>query len=81
MSVWSETDLAMKEERAMSQRLRAQRRFTHIIVVVVAVLGIVAFVSLPLGMAGDGKSIAQRVRDAKTPGRPSGHHRGHAPTP
>lgn len=51
----------------MSKRLRAKRRFTPTIVVVVAVLGMVAFVSLPLGIAGEGKGIAQKVRDAKTP--------------
>jgi hypothetical protein len=51
----------------MSKRLSAQRRFTPTIVVVVAVLGIMAFVSLPLGKAGQGKSLVQRVRDAKTP--------------
>jgi hypothetical protein len=56
----------MKEEPAMSKRLRAKRRFTPTIVMVVAVLGIVTFVSSPLGIAGEGKSIAQRVRDAKT---------------
>jgi hypothetical protein len=30
-------------------------------------LGIMAFVSLPLGIAGEGQSIVQMVRDAKTP--------------
>jgi hypothetical protein len=63
----NEVDLAMKEEQAMRERLRGKRGFTPTIVVVVAVLGIVAFVSLPLGIAGEGKSIVQRVRTAKTP--------------
>jgi hypothetical protein len=57
----------MKEKQAMRERLRRKRGFTPTIVVVVAVLGIVAFVSLPLGIAGEGKSIGQRVRTAKTP--------------
>jgi Tfp pilus assembly protein PilE len=65
--VGREADLAMKEEQAMSERLRGKRGFTPTIVVVVVVLGIVAFVSLPLGIAGEGKSIVQRVRAAKTP--------------
>ena len=51
----------------MSKRLRAKRRFIRTIVVVVAMLGIVTFVSLPWGIAGEGKSIVQMVRDAKTP--------------
>jgi Tfp pilus assembly protein PilE len=63
----NEADLAMKEEQAMRESLRRKRGFTPAIVVVVAVLGIVAFVSLPLGIAGEGKSIVQRVRTAKTP--------------
>jgi hypothetical protein len=50
----------------MSVRLRAKRRIIPIIVVV-AVLGMVALVSVPWGIAGEGKSIAQQVRDAKTP--------------
>jgi hypothetical protein len=57
----------MKEEPAMSKTLSAKRRFICTIVVVVAMLGIVAFVSLPLGIAGEGQSIVQMVRDAKTP--------------
>jgi len=36
-------------------------------IAVVAVLGIMALVSLPLGTAGEGKNIVQKVRDAKTP--------------
>jgi hypothetical protein len=57
----------MKEEPAMSKRLRAKSRFTPTIVAVVAVLSIVAFVALPLGTAGEGKSLVQMVRAAKTP--------------
>ncbi len=34
---------------------------------VVAVLGMLMLVSLPWGLAGEGESIAQKVRDAKTP--------------
>jgi ribosomal protein S15P/S13E len=56
----------MKEAQAMSQRLSAERRFTPTIIVV-AVLGIMALVSLPWGVAGEGDNIAQKVRDAKTP--------------
>jgi hypothetical protein len=65
--VGNEADLAMKEEQTMSERLRRKRGFSFIIIVVVAVLSIVAFVSLPLGTAGEGKSIVQMVRAAKTP--------------
>jgi hypothetical protein len=65
--VGSEADLATEEKQDMSKRLSVKRRFTPTIVVVVAVLGIMAFVSLPLGIAGEGKSLVQRVRDAKTP--------------
>ena len=50
----------------MRERLRAKRRIT-LIIVVVAVLGMVALVSVPWGVAGEGKSLAQKVRDAKTP--------------
>jgi hypothetical protein len=56
----------MKEEQIMSERLRGKRGFSLTIIVVVAVLSIVAFVSLPLGTAGEGKSIVQMVRAAKT---------------
>jgi hypothetical protein len=62
--VRSEADLATKKERAMSQRLRAKRRLTPTIVVV---LGIMALVPLCLGVAGEGDTIVQEVRDAKTP--------------
>ena len=50
----------------MRERLRAKRRITPIIAVV-AVLGMVALVSVPWGVTGEGKSLAQKVRDAKTP--------------
>jgi hypothetical protein len=50
----------------MRERLRAKRGFIHT-TVVVAVLGIVALVSLPLGIAGEGGNIVQKVRNAKTP--------------
>jgi hypothetical protein len=56
----------MKEHRTMRERLRAKRGFIHT-AVVVAVLGLVAAVSLPFGLAGEGDNIAQKVRDAKTP--------------
>jgi hypothetical protein len=56
----------MKEHRTMRERLRAKRGFIHT-AVVVAVLGLVAAVSLPFGIAGEGDNIAQKVRDAKTP--------------
>jgi hypothetical protein len=56
----------MKENRTMRERLRANRGFIHT-AVVVAVLGIVAAVSLPFGVAGEGDNIAQKVRDAQTP--------------
>jgi hypothetical protein len=49
----------------MSKRLRAKRRFTPTIAVVV--LGIIALVPLCLGVAGEGDTIVQKVRDAKTP--------------
>src|SRR5215813_5554081 len=62
-----EADLAIKEEQAMSERLRGTRGFSLTIVVAVAVLSIVAFVSLPLATAAQGKSIVQMVRAAKTP--------------
>jgi hypothetical protein len=64
--VGNEADLARKEEQTMSKRLSAKRRFT-LTITVVAVLGIMMFVSLPEGIAGEGESIAQKVRDAKTP--------------
>jgi hypothetical protein len=60
-------DLAMKEEYAMRERLREKRGFSFTIVVVVAVLSIVALVSLPLATAAQGKSLVQMVRAAKTP--------------
>jgi hypothetical protein len=50
----------------MRERLRAQRRSTRT-VAVIAMLAIVALVSLSLGVAGERKTIAQKVRDAKTP--------------
>src|ERR687887_2471559 len=50
----------------MRERLRMKSRITPTIAIV-AVLGIVALVSVPWGVAGEGKSIAQKVRDAKTP--------------
>jgi hypothetical protein len=56
----------MKEEQIMSERLRGKRGFSLTILVVIAVLSIVAFVSLPLDTAGEGKSIVQMVRAAKT---------------
>jgi hypothetical protein len=65
--VGNEADLAMEEEQAMSERLRGTRGVSLIIVVAVAVLSIVAFVSLPLATAAQGKSIVQMVRTAKTP--------------
>jgi hypothetical protein len=49
----------------MSKRLRAKRRFTPTIAVVV--LGIMALVPLCLGVAGEGDTIVQKVRAAKTP--------------
>jgi hypothetical protein len=64
--VGNEADLAMKEEQIMSERLRGKRGFPLTILVVIAVLSIVAFVSLPLDTAGEGKSIVQMVRAAKT---------------
>jgi hypothetical protein len=64
--VGNEADLAMKEEQIMSERLRGKRGFSLTILVVIAVLSIVAFVSLPLDTAGEGKSIVQMVRAAKT---------------
>lgn len=50
----------------MRQRLRTKRGIIPTIAMV-AVLGIVALVSVPWGVAGEGKSIAQKVREAKTP--------------
>jgi hypothetical protein len=50
----------------MRERLRAKRGITPTIAVVV-VLGMVALVCVPWGIAGEGKSTAQQVRDAKTP--------------
>jgi hypothetical protein len=63
----NEADLAMKEVYAMSERLRGKRGFSLTIGVVVAVLSIVAFISLPLATAAQGKSLVQMVRAAKTP--------------
>ena len=65
--VGNAADLAMEEEQAMSKRLRGTRGFSPTIVVAVAVLSIVAFVSLPLATAAQGKSLVQMVRTAKTP--------------
>jgi hypothetical protein len=56
----------MKEDRAMSQRLRVKRWFTPTIAGV-AVVVIMALVSLPVSTAREGKNIVQKVRDAKTP--------------
>ena len=50
----------------MRKRLRATRRFISAIAVV-AVLGIMALAPLSLGVAGEGDTIVQKVRDAKTP--------------
>jgi hypothetical protein len=50
----------------MCEKLRAKSGITPTIAMLV-VLGMVALVSVPWGVAGEGKSIAQRVRDAKTP--------------
>jgi cell division protein ZapA (FtsZ GTPase activity inhibitor) len=50
----------------MRERLGAKRGFTHIVAVVV-VLGIMTLVSLSSSLAGESKSIEQRVRTAKTP--------------
>ena len=50
----------------MRERLKAKRGVTPTIAMVV-VLEMVAFVSVPWGVAGEGKSIAQKVREAKTP--------------
>jgi hypothetical protein len=66
LPVGNEADLTMKAEQIMSERLRGKKGFSLTIIVVVALLGIVAFVSLPLGTAGEGKSIVQMVRAAKT---------------
>jgi hypothetical protein len=56
----------MQEDRTMRERLRAKRVFIHT-AVVIAVLGIVALVSLPAGIAGERGNIVQKVRNAKTP--------------
>jgi hypothetical protein len=56
----------MKEDCTMRERLRTKKGITPTIAMV-AVLGMVALVSIPSGIAGEGKSIAQQVRDAKTP--------------
>jgi len=53
----------MKTKR---ERLRTKRGITPTIALLV-MLGMVAVVSVPWGVAGEGKSLAQRVRDAKTP--------------
>jgi hypothetical protein len=50
----------------MHERLRTKSGITPIIAIV-AVLGMVALVAVPWGVAGERKSLAQRVRDAKTP--------------
>ncbi|HSF32434.1 MAG TPA: hypothetical protein VLK82_18430 [Candidatus Tectomicrobia bacterium] len=50
----------------MRERLKAKRGITPTIALV-AVLGMVALISVPWGVAGERKSIAQQVRDAKTP--------------
>jgi hypothetical protein len=50
----------------MRERLRAKRG-TIPTIAVVAMLGMVVLVSVPWGVAGEGKSLAQKVRDAKTP--------------
>ena len=50
----------------MRERLKAKRGITPTIAMVV-MLGMVVLVSVPWGVAGEGKSIAQKVRDAKTP--------------
>jgi hypothetical protein len=50
----------------MSERLKAKRGISPTIAIV-AVLGMVALVSVPWGVAGEGKNIVQKVRDAKTP--------------
>jgi hypothetical protein len=50
----------------MRERLKAKRGINPTIAMVV-VLGMVALVSVPWGVAGEGKSIAQKVREAKTP--------------
>jgi hypothetical protein len=63
----NEADLGLEEEHTMRERLRGKRGFCRTITVVVAVLSIVAFVSLPLATAAQGKSLAQMVRAAKTP--------------
>jgi hypothetical protein len=67
LPVGNETDLAMKEEQAMSEKLRGTRGVSRTMIVVVAVLSIVALVSLPLATAAQGKSVVQMVRTAKTP--------------
>jgi hypothetical protein len=50
----------------MREKLRAKSGITTVITMV-AVLGMVALVSGPWSVAGEGKSMVQRVRDAKTP--------------
>jgi hypothetical protein len=50
----------------MREKLRAKSGITTVITMV-AVLGMVALVSVPWSVAGEGKSMVQRVRDAKTP--------------
>ena len=50
----------------MRKRLKTKSRIKPTIAIV-AVLGMVALVSVPWGVAGEGRSIAQKVRDAKTP--------------
>ena len=47
----NEADLAMEEGQAMSKRPRGKKGFSLTIVVAVAMLSVVAFVSLPLATA------------------------------
>jgi hypothetical protein len=58
----NEADLAMEEEQAMSERLRGTRGVFLTIVVAVAVLSIVAFVSLPLATAAVFEKEAQAAQ-------------------
>jgi hypothetical protein len=59
----------MEEDQAVSERLRGTRgvSLTIVVVVAVAVLSVVPFVSLPCAAAAQGKSIVHMVRAAKTP--------------
>jgi hypothetical protein len=65
--VGNETDRVIQEEHMMRERLRGTRGFSLTIVVAVAVLSLVACVSLPSATAAQGKSLVQMVRTAKTP--------------